>query len=133
MAEKKFYILNESGLNTLMQQIASSINNSFTRKEVVTQIRNNINSISSTLDDIKSELIPTGTIIKILGISSTKAPSGYVKCNGAVYSISYHKNLADYIKTTFGSYNFFGGDGVTTFAVPSITSNDDNTISCIKV
>lgn len=133
MAEKKFYILNESGLNTLMQQIASSINNSFTRKEVVTQIRNNINSISSTLDDIKSELIPTGTIIKILGISSTKAPSGYVKCNGAVYSISYHKNLADYIKTTFGSYNFFGGDGVTTFAVPSITSDDDNTISCIKV
>jgi hypothetical protein len=31
-----------------------------------------------------------------------------------------NSNLAEFINTQFGSYNYFGGDGITTFAVPDL-------------
>lgn len=64
-----------------------------------------------------SNVAPTGSIISQMGKS---APNGYLKCDGAIYNINDYKNLADYINSEFGSYNYFGGDGSNTFAVPNL-------------
>lgn len=60
---------------------------------------------------------PIGTIISYMGNS---APKHYLVCDGSIYNISDYKDLADYITAEFGSVNHFGGDGVTTFAVPDL-------------
>jgi hypothetical protein len=38
--------------------------------------------------------------------------------DGSIYNIADYQQLADFFKDTLGSYNYFGGDGTTTFAVP---------------
>lgn len=48
------------------------------------------------------------------------APDGYLKCDGKEYKINDYKNLAEQIKNEFGSYNYFGGDGIKTFSVPDL-------------
>lgn len=60
---------------------------------------------------------PIGTIISYMGITP---PRDYLICDGTTYSISSYNELAEYIKKQFGSYNYFGGDGTTTFAVPDL-------------
>lgn len=60
---------------------------------------------------------PIGTIISYMGKT---APEDYLVCDGTIYNISDYGDLADFINTQFGSYNFFGGDGTTTFAVPDL-------------
>ena len=60
---------------------------------------------------------PLGTIISYMG---TTAPSNYLACDGTIYIIAEYKELANFFKSQFGSYNFFGGDGETTFAVPDL-------------
>ena len=60
---------------------------------------------------------PIGTIISYMGQT---APKDYLICDGTVYNIDDYKELAEFINTSFGSYNKFGGDGTTTFAVPDL-------------
>lgn len=60
---------------------------------------------------------PIGTVISFMGKT---APDGYLVCDGAVYDISAYPKLASFIKEQFGSFEHFGGDGVTTFAVPDL-------------
>ena len=72
------------------------------------EIENNINTTSST---------PTGTVISYMG---NNAPNGYLKCDGSTYNISEYQILANQIKSEFGSFNYYGGDGTTTFAVPNL-------------
>lgn len=61
---------------------------------------------------------PIGTIITYM--AGNDAPQGYLKCDGTVYNINDYKELAEQIKIGFGSYNYYGGDGETTFAVPDL-------------
>lgn len=63
---------------------------------------------------------PIGHIISHMG---TAAPKHYLICDGTEYSISNYPYLAEHIKTDFGSYNYFGGDGIDTFAVPDLRNN----------
>lgn len=60
---------------------------------------------------------PTGTIISYMGLT---APEDYLICDGAVYNIADQPDLARFFKEQFGSENYFGGDGETTFAVPDM-------------
>ncbi len=60
---------------------------------------------------------PTGTVISYMG---NNVPNGYLKCDGTTYNITDYPKLAEQIKTEFGSYNYYGGDGTTTFAVPDL-------------
>ncbi len=60
---------------------------------------------------------PTGTIISFMG---TTAPEGYLACDGTIYNIADYTRLSNFIYQQFGSYNKFGGDGSTTFAVPDL-------------
>lgn len=76
-------------------------------------------SVSTNVQDALFEIfgiIPTlnqtGTII-VFGAST--APTGYLKCNGAVISRTTYSALFSIIGTTFGA-----GDGSTTFALPDL-------------
>ena len=46
------------------------------------------------------------------------APSGWLVADGTVYNISDYPFLANHYERVHGSKNHYGGDGVTTFAVP---------------
>lgn len=67
------------------------------------------------------EDVPVGNIIDIIG---ENIPKHYLYCNGAVYNIADYLHLAEYIKKEFGIYNYFGGDGTTTFAVPNLVNGN---------
>lgn len=61
--------------------------------------------------------VPTGAVVSFMALS---APNGYLICDGSIYNISAYSKLASYIKSQFGSLNYFGGNGTTTFAVPDM-------------
>ncbi|AGF59625.1 microcystin-dependent protein [Clostridium saccharoperbutylacetonicum] len=60
---------------------------------------------------------PVGHIMSVMGL---KAPPHYLACDGSVYNIVDYQKLANYFLNEFGSINYFGGDGVTTLAVPDM-------------
>lgn len=60
---------------------------------------------------------PVGTVISIMG---NDAPQHYLKCDGSIYNIVDYEELANYFDEQFGSSNYFGGNGTTTFAVPDL-------------
>lgn len=60
---------------------------------------------------------PIGTIISVMG---KVAPKNYLICDGSTYDIDAYPELANYFVEQFESVNFFGGDGITTFAVPDL-------------
>lgn len=66
---------------------------------------------------------PVGHIIAHMG---TTAPKHYLVCDGSEYNIVDYPYLAEHIKTEFGSYNYFGGDGTTTFEVPNFDKEIQN-------
>ncbi len=66
----------------------------------------------------KKETNPVGTVISYMG--SVTPPDGYLSCDGSIYNISEYPKLAEQFKAGLGSYNYYGGDGTTTFAVPDL-------------
>ena len=60
---------------------------------------------------------PIGTVISVMG---KVAPHNYLICDGTIYNIADYPELAAYFTGQFESSNFFGGDGITTFAVPDL-------------
>lgn len=66
---------------------------------------------------VSTGFTPVGTVISIM---SNHAPAGYLICDGTTYNIVDYKELANHFFTEFGSTNYFGGDGTTTFAVPDL-------------
>lgn len=60
---------------------------------------------------------PVGTVITFMG---NNPPKHYLACDGNVYNISDYPELAQFFKNQFESVNYFGGDGVTTFAIPDL-------------
>ena len=60
---------------------------------------------------------PVGHIMSHMG---NAVPSHYLICDGNTYNIADYPYLAEHFKTEFGSYNYFGGNGTTTFAVPDL-------------
>lgn len=77
----------------------------------------NFNFTIDTVGTSDMEDTPIGQIISYMG---TKAPAHYLICDGSIYNISDYQKLADSFKEQFGSYNYFGGDGIATFAVPDL-------------
>ena len=60
---------------------------------------------------------PVGHIISYMG---NKAPKHYLICDGTEYNISDYPYLVEHFKAEFGSYNYFGGDGINTFCIPDL-------------
>lgn len=71
---------------------------------------------------------PIGTVISYMGKT---APKDYLICDGAVLPIANYPKLADFFEEQFGAKDHFGGDGVTDFAVPTISGSGD-LVNCIK-
>lgn len=65
----------------------------------------------------KSVGTPVGEIISYMG---TIAPENYLICDGTVYQIDDYPILAQHFADNFGSKNYFGGNGTSTFAVPDL-------------
>lgn len=61
--------------------------------------------------------VPIGTIIAFMG---NTPPENYLACDGNIYRIADYRPLANFINLQFSSFNYFGGDGVDTFAVPDL-------------
>lgn len=98
------YISNSRDLNSMTVDELTKL--------ITTLIKKELNSTSN------GDTTPTGTVISYMG---NTAPNGYLFCDGNVYNISDYKHLADQIKNEFGSFNYFGGDGISTFAVPNLS------------
>ena len=60
---------------------------------------------------------PVGHILSYMG---NTPPKHYLNCDGTEYDIIDYPYLAEHIREQFGSYDYFGGDGVNTFAVPDL-------------
>lgn len=60
---------------------------------------------------------PVGHIIPYMG---NNAPKHYLICDGGEYNIVDYPYLTQHFTDEFGSVNYFGGDGITTFAVPDL-------------
>ena len=73
--------------------------------------------VKSVNDKDGIEDTPVGHIISFMGKT---APKHYLICDGKIYNISDYPKLAEFIEKEFGACNYFGGDGVTTFAVPDL-------------
>lgn len=82
-------------------------------------IRGLSNKISMSVSNgaLIGDTTPVGTVISFMG---TQAPLYYLICDGTTYNIAEYQELADFIEVQFGAVNYFGGDGVTTFAVPDL-------------
>ena len=61
---------------------------------------------------------PVGHIITYMG---NNAPKHYLICDGGEYNIIDYPYLVQHFTDEFGSVNYFGGDGTTTFAVPDLS------------
>ena len=99
--------------------ISTIISNNFSKNSIKSTLINsnltNFNKQESTRSSIGASLV--GSIYSYMG---TAAPHGYLPCDGAIYNINDYPRLASHINNNFGKYNFFGGDGETTFAVPDL-------------
>lgn len=60
---------------------------------------------------------PIGSILSYMG---NTPPKHYLICDGTEYNITDYPLLATHIKEQFFCYNYFGGDGQTTFCVPDL-------------
>jgi microcystin-dependent protein len=61
--------------------------------------------------------VPIGTIISFMGLTP---PADYLACDGSTKNIADYPQLADFFEAQFGSNNYFGGDGTTTFGLPDL-------------
>lgn len=76
-----------------------------------------IDPVEHVNSDSGIEDTPVGHIIPYMG---NTAPAHYLVCDGTEYNIADYPYLAQHFQDEFGSVNYFGGDGETTFAVPDL-------------
>ena len=70
-----------------------------------------------TGEEIDNGITPVGTVIAFMG---TKAPKGYLICDGTEYNITDYPKLANHFTEQFENIAYFGGDGINTFKVPDL-------------
>ena len=76
-----------------------------------------IDPVEHVMDEEGIDPTPIGQIISYMG---TTPPKHYLACDGAVYNVADYPQLSIHIENEFGAVNYFGGDGIDTFAVPDL-------------
>ena len=104
-----------SGITSVFSYSFGASSVSYTPTDSNWQVANTKDAIDDLFDSVGSALV--GAIYSYMG---NNAPHGYLACDGSTYRISDYQRLANHINAQFGSYNYFGGDGTTTFAVPDL-------------
>lgn len=79
---------------------------------------NKYNEVSNplTTENISQEN-PIGSIINYSG---TTIPTHFLLCDGSILNIADYPELAQHFIDSYGKSNYYGGDGITTFAVPNL-------------
>ena len=104
-----------SGITSVASYSIIASNVAYTPVDSNWRVSNTQEAIDDLFDSVGSALV--GSVYSYMG---TSAPSGYLACDGSVYRISDYPRLSEHIQRNFGSFNYFGGDGTTTFAVPDL-------------
>ena len=104
--------------------ISYRIVNISTTATYITMTHATIKEIGRVVDPVKyldnSEGLqdtPVGNIISYMG---NNVPRHYLACDGTVYNIGDYPALEAHFIEEFGSVNYFGGNGTTTWAVPDL-------------
>ena len=95
--------------------LSGSIEENYTFVKIHRVGTTEIDPVAYLSKDGNLEETPVGSIISYMG---NNVPKHYLPCDGSIYNIADYPELALHIKNEFGTYNYFGGDGITTFAVP---------------
>ena len=83
----------------------------------VKEIGRIVDPIQYTANNDELEETPVGNIISYMGNS---VPKHHLACDGTEYAIGTYPELEAHIIKEFGSINYFGGNGTTTWAVPNL-------------
>jgi hypothetical protein len=84
-------------------------------QEIIDEIWEDDWESSEDYDMLDYKTLPVGALTPFMG----SLPSDeWLLCDGSEYNITDYNRLADYFTESYGTPNYFGGDGVTTFAVP---------------
>ena len=69
--------------------------------------------------------IPIGTVLSVTAddVDTPFPTEDYLLCNGDIVNIADYPLLAEHFTTVYGSANYFGGDGTTTFKIPDFTAD----------
>lgn len=110
-------------LNEIKILLAGTIKAAFTNKKTLDKFDDTTGTLKyngvpvNNIPVFVADDSPVGSIISFMG---NAAPQDYLACDGAEYNIADYPLLAHHMLVEFGSYNYFGGDGETTFAVPDL-------------
>ena len=109
----KFYIKNNGTTIDILSSRTEIITEIIGRKynQIIIDPVEYINTIQGIED------APIGHIISYMG---NNAPKHYLICDGTEYNITDYPHLAQHFMDEFGSYNYFGGDGINTFCIPDL-------------
>ena len=110
-----FLCLFVSGISSVLSYSIGASSVEYTAKDSNWHVENTQQAIDDLYNSLGSALV--GSVYSYMGVT---APFGYLVCNGATYNIEDYPRLANHINRNFGKYNYFGGDGETTFAVPDL-------------
>lgn len=86
-------------------------------QDTLDEYHKRISALIGRSTKVEAGFTPVGTVISVMGKT---APANYLACDGSIVNIADYPILADYFMAQFGSKNYFGGDGTTTFAVPDL-------------
>lgn len=70
--------------------------------------------------DLISKILNNIDTGEIRAFMRNTAPRGFLICDGSIYNIEDYPKLSNLFLEEFGSYNYFGGDGINTFCVPDL-------------
>ena len=110
-----FVCLFVSGISSVLSYTLGASSVEYTPRDSNWKVENTQEAIDDLFNSVGSSLV--GSVYSYMG---TSAPFGYLACDGSTYNIEDYPRLANHINRSFGSYNYFGGDGTTTFAVPDL-------------
>lgn len=109
--EKNIYFKIESGTTSgIIYKDNTSIVVREINRQIIIEPAKQLNESTGLEDD------PVGKRILFDGVN---IPKHYLKEDGAIYNIVDYPELAQHYKDEYGTTNIYGGDGVTTFAVPN--------------
>ena len=110
-----FICLFVSGITSVLSYTLGASSVEYTPRDSSWNVENAQEAIDDLFNSVGAALV--GSVYSYMGVS---APYGYLACDGSVYNIEDYPRLANHINRSFGKYNYFGGDGSTTFAVPDL-------------
>lgn len=110
-------------LNDIKKLLAGTIKQSFTNKKTLDKFDDKTGTLKYNGVPVNNAPVfvaddsPVGSIVSFMG---NTAPKDYLICDGTIYNIAEYPLLTQHFINEFGSVNYFGGDGETTFAVPDL-------------